>query len=267
MNLIFLATGLLLHGSPAAYARAISEATRGCSGIILQFPIYAGIMGILKASGLVALFADGIVSVASEATFGPMTFLSAGVVNVFVPSGGGQWAIQGPIVLESAMALGVAPGKAILAFSYGDAWTNMLQPFWALPLLAITRLKARELIGYTGALMLLIAPVYIIALMTMGGQVSTPPPSASAAILQPSLACCITPKEAQRRDSATRVGVGVEGELSEPVCTRAKRVAQLDDDSMVAQASARILGALAERDGGAEPCRPPPIPAGVAGAG
>ncbi len=161
INLAFLAAGLLLHGSPRAYAEAVTDGARGCAGIILQFPLYAGIMGMMASSGLVAAMADSVAAAADATTLGPLTLLSAGAVNLFVPSGGGQWAIQGPIVVQSAEALGVPLGHAIMAFSYGDELTNMLQPFWALPLLGITGLAARDLIGYTGALMVLALPIYI----------------------------------------------------------------------------------------------------------
>jgi len=167
INLLFLALGLLLHGSPRAYATAVTDATRGCSGIILQFPFYAGIMGMMALSGVVETFAQWISETVSTGSFSTLTFLSAGAVNLFVPSGGGQWAVQGPVVVEAAQNLGVPVGKAIMAFSYGDQWTNMLQPFWALPLLAITGLKAREIIGYTATLMFLSAPIFIICLMLL----------------------------------------------------------------------------------------------------
>lgn len=164
INLLFLALGLILHGSPRAYAHAVGEAASGCAGIILQFPFYAGIMGLMQLSGLITLFAEGFASIASPTTFGPLTFLSAGLVNLFVPSGGGQWGVQGAVVMQTASDLGVDLGKAVMAFAYGDGWTNMLQPFWALPLLAITGLKARELVGYTAALMLLTGPIYLTCL-------------------------------------------------------------------------------------------------------
>lgn len=163
INLTFLTAGLVLQGSARAYGRAITDGVQGCAGIILQFPFYAGIMGVMALSGLVTAMAEGAASFATEATFAPLTMLSAGIVNLFVPSGGGQWAVQGPLVVQSAEALGVPLGKAVMAFAYGDAWTNMLQPFWALPLLGITRLEAREIVGYTAALMLLVVPVYLIA--------------------------------------------------------------------------------------------------------
>jgi short-chain fatty acids transporter len=153
VNMAMLALGLVLHGSVRGYIAAAEEAVRGCTGIILQFPLYAGIMGIMVQTGLVKLFAARIGEMASAQTLPLFTFGSAAVLNLFVPSGGGQWAVQGPVALESAVQLGVAPGKVIMAVAYGDQITNMLQPFWALPLLAITGVRARDIVGYTAVVM------------------------------------------------------------------------------------------------------------------
>jgi len=153
INMVMLALGLILHGSVRSYVSAAEDGARGCSGIILQFPLYAGIMGMGVHSGLVADFSHWIGSFATETTAPLVTFVSAGVVNLFVPSGGGQWGIQGPIALSTGAEVGVSPGKMIMAVAYGDQLTNMLQPFWALPLLAITRVKAREIVGYTAVVM------------------------------------------------------------------------------------------------------------------
>ncbi len=153
VNAAMLALGLVLHGSPIRYARAIEDGARGCAGIILQFPLYAGIMGMMSAAGLVALLAEGIASGGGQST--PLlTFASAGIVNLFVPSGGGQWGIQGPIALSAGAEAGISPGSMVMAVAYGDQLTNMLQPFWALPLLAITGVKARQVVGYTCIVML-----------------------------------------------------------------------------------------------------------------
>jgi short-chain fatty acids transporter len=154
VNGAMLGLGLMLHGSLGSYARAAEEGARGCVGIILQFPLYAGIMAMLVASGLIENFSRALASLGGAELIPFTTFLSAGVVNLFVPSGGGQWAIQGPIALEAGASAGLAPGKMIMAVAYGDQLTNMLQPFWALPLLAITGVKAREIVGYTGVVML-----------------------------------------------------------------------------------------------------------------
>ena len=153
INLLLLGLGLLLHRSFFKFLRAIDEAIGGASGILIQFPLYFGIMGIMNSSGLVQLFSDFFVSISNETTFPILTFISAGIVNVFVPSGGGQWGVQGPIILQAASELGVSIPKSIMALAYGDQLTNMLQPFWALPLLGITGLKAKEILPYTVALM------------------------------------------------------------------------------------------------------------------
>ncbi len=153
INMVMLALGLILHGSVRSYVSSAEDGAAGCAGIILQFPLYAGIMGMGVSSGLVAEFSSWIGSFATETTAPLVTFISAGVVNLFVPSGGGQWGIQGPIALSTGAEVGVRPGKMIMAVAYGDQLTNMLQPFWALPLLAITRVKAREIVGYTAVVM------------------------------------------------------------------------------------------------------------------
>ncbi len=148
INFTFLFVGILLHKTPANYLRALSEAIRGVGGILLQFPLYAGIMGMMVESGLAASISNWFVDISTPVTFPLFSFISAGVVNFFVPSGGGQWAVQGPIVLPAAEALGVPINKAAMAVAFGDAWTNMIQPFWALPLLAIAGLGIRDIMGY-----------------------------------------------------------------------------------------------------------------------
>jgi short-chain fatty acids transporter len=121
-------------------------------------------MGMMKYSGLVAIIAGWFVAISSEATYPIFTFLSAGLVNLFVPSGGGQWAVQGPIMVAAAKTMDFNMNKTIMAVAYGDQWTNMLQPFWALALLGITKLKAREIVGYTMVVMVVSAFVFILGL-------------------------------------------------------------------------------------------------------
>ena len=153
INATMLGLGMLLHVSPLSYLRAIEAAVRGCAGIIIQFPLYAGIMAMMSASGLMKMASDFAVNISTPETLPLFTFLSAGVVNFFVPSGGGQWGIQGPIALQAGAAAGVKPSEMIMSVAYGDQLTNMLQPFWALPLLAITGIKARDIVGYTAIVM------------------------------------------------------------------------------------------------------------------
>ncbi|MBI1286677.1 MAG: short-chain fatty acid transporter [Flavobacteriales bacterium] len=153
INLLLLGLGLLLHRSFFRFLKAIDQAIGGASGILIQFPLYFGIMGIMNSSGLVQLFSDFFVNISNQTTFPIFTLISAGIVNIFVPSGGGQWGVQGPIILQAASELGVSIPKSIMALAYGDQLTNMLQPFWALPLLGITGLKAKEILPYSVALM------------------------------------------------------------------------------------------------------------------
>jgi len=145
---IFLFAGILLHGTPISYIRAVDQAIKGAGGIALQFPLYGGIQGIMVGTGLAGIIANWFISFSTARTFPLFTFLSGGLINFFVPSGGGQWAVQGPINIPAGIALGVDPGKVAMSIAYGDQWTNMVQPFWALPLLGIAKLSIRDIMGY-----------------------------------------------------------------------------------------------------------------------
>lgn len=165
INLMLLGMCFLFHKTFFNFLNGIADAIGGTSGILLQFPLYFGILGLMKVSGIMTDVSSFFISVSNETTYPIYTFVSAGIVNVFVPSGGGQWAVQGPIVIESAHNLGVPLNKSIMALSYGDQLTNMLQPFWALPLLAITQLKAKQILPYTLGLMAVGAVIFIMGLL------------------------------------------------------------------------------------------------------
>ncbi|MEO1486183.1 MAG: TIGR00366 family protein [Bacteroidota bacterium] len=167
LNLFMLGLAIVLHGNFKSFLQAVNEAIKDTSGILIQFPLYFGIMGVMAQSGLIQEISDFFVSVSTEVTLPVYTFFSAGLVNLFVPSGGGQWAIQGPLVVESALKLGVPLPEAIMALAYGDQVTNMLQPFWALPLLGITQLKAKEILPYTLIFMLVSSSIFLIALLVL----------------------------------------------------------------------------------------------------
>lgn len=154
VNGLFLFAGLLLHGTPISYVRAMEKAIKGAGGIALQFPVYGGIMGIMTGTGLVSVIASWFVAVASTNTFYLLQFWAAGILNVFVPSGGGQWAAQGAISITAAQELGADPVKTAMMVAWGDQWTNMIQPFWALPLLGLAGLSAKNIMGYTTLVLL-----------------------------------------------------------------------------------------------------------------
>ncbi|MDR1977101.1 MAG: short-chain fatty acid transporter [Synergistaceae bacterium] len=174
VNLIFLTLGILLHGTPIRYVRAIDQAVKGAGGILLQFPFYAGIMGMMvgvnPANGLslAGVISNGFVAVSNATTFPLLSFLSAGIVNFFVPSGGGQWAVQGPIMMPAGAALGISPAVTAMSIAWGDAWTNMVQPFWALPALGIAGLSARDIMGYCVVDMFVSGIIICVAFLGVG---------------------------------------------------------------------------------------------------
>ncbi|MFO7910125.1 MAG: short-chain fatty acid transporter [Halomonas sp.] len=148
VNFLFLFLAIVLHRTPRSLLNSLNEAIKGGAGIVIQFPFYAGIMAIMVQSGLATSMSEWLVSFATETSLPFWTFLSAGIVNLFVPSGGGQWAVQAPVMLPAAEALGADIPRIAMAVAWGDAWTNLLQPFWALPVLAIAGLKAKDIMGF-----------------------------------------------------------------------------------------------------------------------
>ena len=159
VNMIFLFLGLLLHGDLRRYVDAIGDAAAGAAGILLQFPFYAGIMGMMVAANdqgvsLAGVISQFFVDISNNVTFPMLSFLAAGIVNFFVPSGGGQWAVQGPIMMPAGAEMNIAAGRTAMAIAWGDQWTNMIQPFWALPALGIAKLSARDIMGYLVVILL-----------------------------------------------------------------------------------------------------------------
>ncbi|HEY8893133.1 MAG TPA: TIGR00366 family protein [Clostridium sp.] len=147
--IIFIVAGVLCHGSLIKYVEAFNKGTSTAGGIILQFPFYAGIMGIMVGSGLVTLISNWLLSVATAKTFELFCYFSSLIISIFVPSAGGHWAVQAPFMIPAASALGVEPWKVAMGVAWGESIWNVVCPFWALPLLAIAKIKIRDLIGYS----------------------------------------------------------------------------------------------------------------------
>ena len=154
VNWSFLALGLVLARSPTHYVALILEAGKTVGAVFIQYPFYAGIMGLMTGTGLVQVMANAFTAIATPETLGFWAFLSGGLVNLFIPSGGGQWAVQGPVFLEAASVLGTDPKIIVMGIAYGDQWTNLIQPFWTIPLLAIAGLHMRDIMGYCFVLFL-----------------------------------------------------------------------------------------------------------------
>ena len=148
VNTLFLFLAIVLHGTPRNVLHSLQQAVQGGSGIVIQFPFYAGIMAVMVQSGLAQSMSEWLISFASAESLPVWSFISAGIVNIFVPSGGGQWAVQAPVILPAAAELGAQVNRVAMAVAWGDAWTNLIQPFWALPVLAIAGLKAKDIMGF-----------------------------------------------------------------------------------------------------------------------
>jgi short-chain fatty acids transporter len=148
LNFSFIILGLALHGSPHSYIKAITSGMPSASGIMLQFPFYAGIMGMMVGSGLITVIAQWFTSISNEFTFPFLSLMSAAIVNIFVPSAGGQWQIQGPIMVEAAQAMNIPITTAINSVTIGDLITNLLQPFFVLPALGLSGLGLKDIWGY-----------------------------------------------------------------------------------------------------------------------
>ncbi len=136
--------------------------------MLLQYPLYAGILGMMTATGLVEVFSRFFVNISTPGTLGVWAMISGGIINMFIPSGGGQFAVQGPIFLQAAQELGTNPEPVIMGVAYGDQWTNMIQPFWTIPILAIAGLSVRDILGYTTITLFVSGAVMIATLLLVG---------------------------------------------------------------------------------------------------
>jgi short-chain fatty acids transporter len=174
LNFGFLLLGFLLHGTPARLMRAVQDATPAVWGVILQFPFYAGIAGVITATHLNEQVANVFVRVSTPATFPPLVAIYSAVLGLFVPSGGSKWVIEAPYVMAAAHTLKVHLGWVVAAYDLGEALANLLQPFWMLPILGLFKLGARDVMGYTIVVFLALAPVVLILVTLLGMTLAYP---------------------------------------------------------------------------------------------
>lgn len=165
INFIILFLGIILLGTPSKYAESLSDGIKTISGIILQFPFYAGIMAIMAASGLVDTISKVFVDFSTVETLPFWGLISSFFINFFAPSGGGHWVVQGPFMIEAAKELGASISQTSMSVMLGNAWNDLVQPFWILPALAISKLKLKDVMGYTVMMMFWIGIVYIAAIL------------------------------------------------------------------------------------------------------
>ena len=164
-NMVFLIAALLLQGRPSNLVRAFTQGTTTAAGIILQFPFYAGIFGVINNTGLGAWLGELFVQVATTETYPMVVYLYSAFMNLFVPSAGAKWLIEAPYLLSAAKELGVSATTTVLAYAYGDSTTNLIHPFWAIPILAVTRLRFGDILGYTGLVALVCLVVSMIGML------------------------------------------------------------------------------------------------------
>lgn len=174
LNLIFLTAGVLLHWTPARLMRAVKEATPGVWGVILQFPFYAGIAALIVKTHLNEHIASWFVGISTPQTFPAVVAIYSAVLGVFVPSGGSKWVIEAPYVMQAAHDLKVHLGWVVAVYDLGEALANLLQPFWMLPVLGLFGLKARDVMGYTFLVFLVLAPLVLVLVTVLGATLRYP---------------------------------------------------------------------------------------------
>jgi short-chain fatty acids transporter len=174
LNLAFLLFGFLLHVTPARFMGAVRDATPAVWGVILQFPFYAGIAGIITSTRLNERLAGAFVSLSTRTTFPPLVALYSALLGVFVPSGGSKWVIEAPYVMQAAHTLQVHLGWMVAVYDLGEALANLIQPFWMLPILGLFQLGARDVMGYTVVVFLILLPVVLVLVTTLGLTLSYP---------------------------------------------------------------------------------------------
>jgi len=165
INFIILFLGIIVLGTPIAYVEKLNEGVKTIGGIILQFPFYAGIMAIMAASGLVTTISQVFVDVSTAQSLPFWGLLSSFLINFFAPSGGGHWVVQGPFMIDAAKTLGGSIPHTAMSVMLGNAWNDLVQPFWILPALALSKLKLKDVMGYTVIMAIWIGVVYMAAIL------------------------------------------------------------------------------------------------------
>jgi len=175
-NFMFLIAGMLLHWSPRAFLRAAAKAVPMTGGVLLQFPLYAGIFGVLMGSGLNEVLAKFFVSVSTQDTLPLIGGIYSAILGLFLPSGGGKWVVEAPYLLDAANQLHVNLAWMVQVYNAAEALPNFINPFWMLPLMGLTGVKARDLAGYSTLQLIFHTPVVLLLLWLLGLTMPYVPP-------------------------------------------------------------------------------------------
>jgi short-chain fatty acids transporter len=174
VNLSFLLLGFLLHRTPARMMHAVQAATPAVWGVILQFPFYGGIAAIITSTALSQQIAHAFVGISNATTFPAVVAIYSAVLGVFVPSGGSKWVVEAPYVMAAAHELKVHLGWVVASYDLGEALANLVQPFWMLPILGLFQLRARDVMGYTFVVFLVLVPVVLLLVTILGATLPYP---------------------------------------------------------------------------------------------
>jgi short-chain fatty acids transporter len=170
-NMVFLVAALLLHRRPASFLHACRQGVGATWGIILQFPFYAGIFGVMNGTGLGAWLGGLFATLATTESYPLVIYVYSAVMNLFVPSAGSKWLIEAPYLIPAGEQLRVSVETIVLAYAYGDSTTNLIQPFWAIPILSVTGLRFGEMVGYTSLVALVCFLVSVAAMLVIPATV------------------------------------------------------------------------------------------------
>ncbi|MFO0980764.1 MAG: TIGR00366 family protein [Planctomycetota bacterium] len=174
INLVFLALGVLLHWTPARLMRAVRDATPAVWGIVLQFPLYAGMAAIIAETHLNERIAHAFVRISTPLTFPPLVAAYSALLGMFVPSGGSKWVIEAPYVMQAAHDHHVHLGWMVAVYDLGEALANLVQPFWMLPILGLFSLRARDVMGFTFLVFVVLAPIVLVLVTLLGATLRYP---------------------------------------------------------------------------------------------
>jgi short-chain fatty acids transporter len=158
-NLIFITVGMLLHWRPKRFLKAVADSVPAIGGVVIQFPFYAMIFGMIVGTGISKRLADLFVAISTPKTYALVVALYSAILGVFIPSGGSKWVVEAPYVLQAATEQRVNLGWVVQIYNAAEALPNLLNPFWMLPLLGLLRVKARDLVGYSVLQMFIHIPV------------------------------------------------------------------------------------------------------------
>jgi short-chain fatty acids transporter len=175
-NFLFIMLGMLLHWKPRSFVRAVSAAVPATAGVLIQFPFYSGIFGIMTKSPLSSRMAEFFVGISSHGSYPVLLTIYSAILGLFVPSGGSKWIIEAPYVLAAARQLHVNLGWVVQIYNTAEALPNLINPFWMLPLLGILNIRAREVIGYSSLYLIVNFPLVVLLMWLFARTMPYVPP-------------------------------------------------------------------------------------------